>query len=81
MTALTITTQAQYDEVKSITDTINSRGSRFRELQNRSLGYGDALNQCEEAEWQLMLADYTEKCDALAAYNATTMARVVGSLA
>lgn len=76
-----ITTQAQFDEVKAQAAAINSRGSRFRELESRALGYGDELNNEERAEWESMLADYAEKCRAMEDFNKPAMARVLGSLA
>ena len=76
-----ITTQPQFDELKAQTAAINSRGSRFRELESRALGYGDELNNEERAEWESMLADYAEKCRAMEEFNKPAMARVVGALA
>lgn len=75
-----ITTEAEYEQVRAITDAI-SRSARFRELHNRSIGYGAELNESEEAEWQTMLADFSEKCDAQAAFKQATMDRICGQLA
>lgn len=75
-----ITNQAQYDEVNAKAAEINCRGSRFRELQSRSMGLGAELSESEKAEWEAILAEYSELCAAMRAYNEPAMDRAISSL-
>lgn len=74
-----ITTEAQYEKVKAKADALYAKGGRMRTLETRNL-FLDDLTAAERAEFETLLAEYTELGRQMTEYNTPAMARALSQL-